>query len=73
MYPESDNRVLKARLVVLSVIAAALLAMSYVTRADIEDEQLEQELYCEMVKQHRKDANTGWPDYREQFAELCTK
>lgn len=73
MYPETDNRVLKRRLVILSVIAAVLLAWSYVTGADIEDEQAEQELYCEMVKQHRKDANTGWPDYREQFAELCAK
>lgn len=71
MYPETDNRVLWARLRVLLAILAVCFVLGYVTGMDEEDERLEQELYCEMVKQHRKDANTGWPDYREQFAELC--
>lgn len=37
------------------------------------DHQRETEYYCEMVESYKQsDGENGWPDYKEQYDELCT-
>lgn len=71
MLPETDSSILRTRLQVLLVIIAFMAVLGLLGALDVEDEQAEQDLYCDMVKQHRKDPSTGWPDYRGEFDELC--
>lgn len=40
---------------------------------DYETEQEEQEQYCEMVRLFRQDKNTGWPDFNENYDQVCVK
>jgi len=40
---------------------------------DAEDEQVQLEHYCEMVKLHRQDKSLGWPDYDGIYDTACTK
>lgn len=40
---------------------------------DYETEQEEHEQYCEMVRLFRQDKNTGWPDFNENYDQVCVK
>ena len=39
----------------------------------VEEEAIEDEnrLYCEMVELNQSDPTLGWPDYKNNYSEIC--
>jgi len=62
---------LKDNFYTICAVIAGLLLFGLVGTMDAEDEQAQLEHYCEMVKLHKKDPSTGWPDYDGIYAESC--
>lgn len=49
---------------VILAIVAILVAMGFAGQMDFEDEQLQQDNYCEMVKLYKQsNGQKGWPAY----------
>ncbi len=43
-------------------------------RVDYEDALLEEQTYCENVKEFKESGGQkGWPDYRELYDDMCNK
>lgn len=62
---------LKDNFYTICAILAGLILFALVGTMDAEDEQLQLEHYCEMVKLHKQDPSTGWPDYDGIYREAC--
>ncbi len=59
------------RFIIVSVILM-LVIIAFNTK-DYDTEQEDQEQYCEMVRLFRQDKNTGWPDFNENYDQVCVK
>ena len=55
----------------ICAILAGFILFGLVGTMDAEDEQDQLDHYCEMVKMHKKDSSTGWPDYDGIYREAC--
>lgn len=64
---------LKDNFTTICAILAGLILFGLVGAMDAEDEQAQQDLYCEMVKLHKQDPSTGWPDYDGIYDTACRK
>ena len=62
---------LKDNFYTICAILAGLILFGLVGAMDAEDEQAQLEHYCEMVKLHKQDQSTGWPDYDGIYNEAC--
>ena len=62
-------KITSRHLVIAFGIVVLIIFMLNTTDFDIEQE--EQEQYCEMVRMYMRDKNTGWPDFNENFKEVC--
>ena len=62
---------LKDNFYTICAIIAGLVLFGLVGTMDAEDEQAQLEHYCEMVKLHKQDPSTGWPDYDGIYDESC--
>ena len=60
---------------IFTVIAALIvfILMGFVSSLDQQSAVSEAETYCDMVQQHKLNPETGWPDYRGTFNEMCRK
>lgn len=60
----------------LAMIAIIVVA-SFVMGMEYEDQTQEQDMYCQMVSIWKsqsdlpKDQRAGWPDYKNNYAEVC--
>ena len=53
-------------------LALGLGAMSMVGSMDFEDALHQNDRYCQMVQLFKdSDGATGWPDYNENYEEVC--
>ncbi len=55
------------------LVLILLVFVFFINGDDYENEKEENEQYCEMVRAYMRDKNTGWPDFNENFKELCEK
>ena len=62
---------LKDNFYTICAILAGLILFGLVGAMDAEDEQAQLDRYCGMVKLHKQDPSTGWPDYDGIYAESC--
>lgn len=65
--------ILRRNALTLCAILAGLLLFGLVGTMDAEDEKLQLEHYCEMVKLHKQDPTVGWPDYDGIYDTVCRK
>ena len=56
-------------------IIISLIIIAGLSCKEMEDERLELELYCEMVKirKESKDKRLGWPDYKGIYDKCCNE
>ena len=62
---------LKDNFYTICAILAGLILFGLVGAMNAEDEQDQLDRYCEMVKMHKQDPSTGWPDYDGIYREAC--
>ncbi len=65
--PVSDNKNILMTIGGLVLVLALLIG----TSTESTDEELDQQQYCEMVRAHMKDKETGWPDFNGNYKEVC--
>ena len=65
--------ILRRNALTLCAVLAGLILFGIMGTMDAEDEQVQLEHYCEMVKLHRQDKSLGWPDYDGIYDTACTK
>lgn len=53
-------------------VVGVLLVLLYGAATTPDELALEEAQYCEMVALYRHDPTTGWPDFRHNYAEVCT-
>ena len=57
----------------IGVALFLIVAFGIAGHFDAEDAQAQLEHYCEMVKLHKQDPSTGWPDYDGIYDTACRK
>lgn len=65
--------ILKDNFYTICAFLVGLILFGLVGTMDAEDEQLQLEHYCEMVKLHKQDPSIGWPDYDGIYDTACRK
>ena len=50
-----------------------VVILGAVGQMDMEDEEAQSQLYCDMVREHQKDPSKGWPDYDGTFKTQCVR
>lgn len=66
------TRVDPFRKIVLGAVTIVVI-LGAMGHMDMEDEEAQSQLYCDMVREHQKDPSKGWPDYDGTFKTQCTK
>jgi hypothetical protein len=56
---------------ILLGVVAFVVILGAVGHMDMEDEEAQSQLYCDMVREHLKDSSKGWPDYDGTFQTSC--
>jgi len=55
-----------------ALVVVLILALTWFVSLDIEDRILDQNHYCEMVRDYKaSNGDSGWPDYDNKFDEAC--
>lgn len=62
---------LKDNFSTICAVLAGLILVGVMGSMDAADEQSELAHYCDMVKLHKNDPSTGWPDYNGIYREAC--
>lgn len=65
--------ILKGAIRTICAILAGFILFGLVGTMDAEDEQLQLDHYCEMVKLHKQNPPIGWPDYDGIYDTACRK
>jgi len=56
-----------------SLLITLIFIYGFVGNMDMQDQQIEQQHYCQMVGLWRTSGGTaGWPDYNQNASEVCT-
>jgi hypothetical protein len=55
----------------ICLLVGGLLILALVMTLDYGDAVERDEHYCFMVELNRQDPDNGWPDYKNNYAEVC--
>lgn len=58
--------------IIMGAASAALITALYLTAPEQSEPERQAEQYCDMVEAwHDTNGEHGWPDYNENFDEVC--